>query len=202
VIDLQGNDLDSVLIASQHDGHMLTVISAPVTPTLLSFVRRAGTPVLLLQGEQTTPNPLLFSRLLLSLRGHSPDLSALDLVIPLAKANQSALTILAVTGSSPRDWPRYRLHDSLAALLDPQQEPAQHLAECVDRLNEAEIPGYLKLCQGDPVQQIVSEFAGGQYSLLVITSEAYGDFIQQVIEALQTNTEHCAVLVVKPMLPH
>lgn len=194
VCDLQSNDLESVLMLTQQDTSMLTVVCGAIRENFTSFVRSAGTPVLLLLGEHEA---LSFTRILLSLRGHSPDLSALELVIPLANAYHADVTVLAVTDAAPK----VRGSQSLTALLDPEQTAAQHLARCTDRLINAGIQGYLKLCQGDPVEQIIHEYTKGQYSLLVITSEAFGDFVQQVIETLQSKQDTAAVLVVKPTLP-
>lgn len=201
VHDLQGNDLDNILMLTQQDHYMLTVISASINENFSPFVRKAGTPVLLLFGDPSRRLSISFSRILLALRGHSPDLSALNLAIPLAKAHQAEMTVLAVSGRSPTpQTAQARFNHSLTALLDPDQEAAQHIAHCTNLLVAAGIPGYLKLCQGDPVQQIVTEYIRGQYSLLVITSEAFGDFVQQIIETLQSQTQCAAVLVVKPGL--
>lgn len=199
VFELQGEDVESMLLLSQQDDYILTVVSAPTSEPLIPFIRKAGTPVLLLFGEASDTSTNLFGRILLSLRGHAPDLSALDLAIPLAKHHQAEMTVLAVTGVPQSDRsPLNRFSHSLAALLDPEQEPAQHLAECTNRLVSVGIQGYLKLCQGDPIEQIVTEYTKGQYSLLVITSEAYGDFVQQVITNLQAQGQSAAVLVIRP----
>jgi hypothetical protein len=199
VHDFQGNDLDHVLMLTQQDHYMLTVMSGSISENLLPIVRQAGTPVLLLFGDPVERAEPSFARILLSLRGHSPDLSALNLVAPLASASQAEVTVLAVTDAAQK-FAHTRLSHGLTALLDPDQEAAQHLARCTSLLVTAGILGYLKLCQGDPVQQIVTEYTKGQYSLLVITSEAFGEFVQQVIETLQSQTDHMAVLVVKPGL--
>ena len=199
VQELHGADIDPILLLTQQDDYMLTVVSAPTPEPLFPFVRHAGTSVLLLVGEVKPEQSMTFKRVLLSLRGHSPDLSALDMVIPLAKHQHADMTVLAVTGAPDADQtPLNRFNHSLAALLDPEQEPAQHLAECTERLVNAGISGYLKLCQGDPIDQIVSEYSNGQYDLLVITSEAYGDFVQQVITRLQGQVQTASVLVIRP----
>jgi hypothetical protein len=199
VNELQGEDVDSMLLLTQQDDYMLTVVSAPTAEPLIPFIRTAGTPVLLLLGDSAASQTNAFGRILLSLRGHSPDLSALELAIPLAKQHQAEMTVLAVTGVPKSDRSALnRFSHSLAALLDPEQEPAQHLTECTNRLVSVGINGYLKLCQGDPIEQIVTEYAKGQYGLLMITSEAYGDFVQQVITNLQAQGQRAAVLVIRP----
>src|SRR5205085_164069 len=116
------------------------------TPTLLSLIREAASPILLLRGNIAPDR--YFRRIMLALRGHAPDLSALDWVIPLATTHHAELSLLAVT-PPPRAIRTLRLQHSLAAFLDPKREPAQHLAECAQRVEAAGIHGYLKLCQGD-----------------------------------------------------
>lgn len=197
VDDFQGNDMEHVLMLTQQDHYTLTVIGGASTENFSTLVRKAGTPILFLLGDSASRLTPTFTRILLSLRGHAPDLSALHLAIPLASQHRAEMTVLAVT---PNSVPG-RLSLGLTAFLDPDQDAAQHLTHCTDMLTEAGITGYVKLCQGNPVQQIVTEYTKGQYSLLVITSEAFGDFVQQVMEALQLQTDRMAVLVVRPGLP-
>ena len=195
VIDLRDNDLSVVIGFSQQDNFQFTVLSAGSRETLPILIRSAATPLLLLFGELKLP----FTRILLSLRGHSPDLSALDWLIPLATTGRHVeTTVLAVT-TIPQPGQRRPL-DSLAALLDPNSSTAQHLTLCTERLAGAGISGYIKFCQGDPVSQIATEFEKGHYDLLVIISEAHGDFVQAVLTAINVQTTPHAVLVVKPTL--
>jgi len=196
VTNAWGDDLEALALLTQHDLYMLTIVSAPISPELLALVRKAGTPLLLLSGARSSYSLASFSRILLSLRGHSPDLSALTLTIPLASASDSEVTALSVSGDSTIGISsRF-----LASLLDPDQEPAQHLLQCADQLVQAGIRGNLKLCQGNPIQQIASEFSQGQYGVLIITSEAYGDFVVEVIQTLDAESPDFAVLIVKPTM--
>lgn len=199
LLDLQHEDQDSLLLYTRDDRTALTVVDAASmdTPTLLSLIREAASPLLLLRGELAPEH--YFRRMLLALRGHAPDLSALDWVIPLTTSYQAELSLLAVT-PPPHAIRTLRLQHSLAAFLDPKREPAQHLSECTQRLDAAGIRGYLKLCQGDPFVQIQTEFNAGQYSLLVIVSEAYGEFVATAVQTIQEAQHPHAILIVKPTL--
>jgi hypothetical protein len=192
--DLRDNDLTTVIGFTQQDKYHFTVVSDAPHDTMADLVRGAATPLLLLFGDFNLP----FKRVLLSLRGHSPDLSALDWLIPLATDAQAETTVLAVT-AAPQPGQRRPVH-SLAVLLDPENDAAQHLTDCTERLFEAGIRGYTKYCQGDPVEQIAAEFQKGRYDLLVIISEAHGDFVQAVLAAVENHEAPHAVLVVKPTL--
>ncbi|HLY28008.1 MAG TPA: universal stress protein [Aggregatilineales bacterium] len=193
VSDVREDDLDTLLLLTQEDKYSLVVVAASASEDMTDLIRKAATPVLLLYG---TIRP--FQRIMLSLRGHSPDLSALDWVLPLATTYHAETTVLAVAEQQPATERRARSQDSLAVLLDPTSERAQHLAECAHRLTQAGVEGYLKLCQGDPIPQIVTEFEKGGYALLVIVSEAHGDFVQEVIAGVNARHHDHAILVVKP----
>jgi len=192
--DLRHNEPGTMIRLTQQDNYHFIVVSDPPSATIVELVRGAATPLLLLRGDLHLP----FKSVLLSLRGHSPDLSALDWVIPLATAGQAETTVLAVT-AAPQPGQRRPVH-SLAVLLDPENAAAQHITECTGRLFEAGLRGYTKFCQGEPVEQIATEFQKGRYDLLVVISEAHGDFVQSVLMAIQNHPAPHAILVVKPTL--
>lgn len=199
ILDLQHEDQNTLLLYTQDDKTALAVIDAAKVDvsSLIPLIREAASPLFLLRGDLAPER--YFRRIMLALRGHAPDLSALDWVIPLVTTHHSELSLLAVT-PPPRAIRTLRLQHSLAAFLDPKREPAQHLAECTQRLDVAGIQGYLKLCQGDPFVQIQAEFSTGEYSLLVIVSEAYGEFVANVLQTIQEAKHPHAVLIVKPTL--
>lgn len=199
ILDLQHEDQDSMLFYTRDDKTALVIIDAANmdASALNLLIRESASPILLLRGALAPER--YFRRVMLALRGHAPDLSALDWVIPLVTSHHAELSLLAVT-PPPRAIRTLRLQHSLAAFLDPKREPAQHLAECTQRLDSAGIHGYLKLCQGDPFVQIQTEFRNGEYSLLVIVSEAYGEFVSTVVQTIQEVQHTHAVLIVKPTL--
>jgi hypothetical protein len=197
VTDASQSTLETALMLAQEGQYSLLVMDAPQGQQLSYLLRKAPTPLLLLRGEIPTTN-----RILLVLRGYSPDESALNWVIPLAKANQSLVTLLAVNAPAVSSPIReLRVRHSLAKLLDPDTGQGRHIAACTRRLTEANLQGSLKLCQGTLENEIVTEFIRGDYGLLVIAAEVYGDFIQQVLIQLETQaaSKSHPVLIVKPI---
>jgi hypothetical protein len=202
ILDLQHEDMDSMLRYTRNDSSLLAVIGVTDAQDSETLIRQTASPLLLMLGRQGRFAPeSYFRRIMLALRGHAPDLSALDWVIPLVHGYGGTLSLLAVTAPPRRIGSgAMRVQHSLAAFLDPAREPSQHLSDCTRRLTGAGIRGYLKLCQGDPFQQIKTEFIGGQYSLLVLVSEARGDFVSGVLDTIRDHASPHAVLIVKPTL--
>jgi nucleotide-binding universal stress UspA family protein len=188
-LDASQSSLETVLTLAREGRYSLSVIDAPQDETLSHLLRESATPVLLVHGAQ-----LKLQHILLVLRGHSPDESVLDWVVPLAKANEAAVTLLTV---APTAGSR-RMPHGLAALLTPDSGPGEHITTCAQRLTEAGIKGYLKLRQGTSEQQIAEEVAQGQYDLITIAAEAHGDFVHRVLRQIETSS--APVLVIKPVL--
>jgi hypothetical protein len=190
----QGN-LDNVLLLAREGQYSLIVIDTP--DNVAPLLRKAPTPVLLLRGKLPT-----LRRILVVLRGHSPDESVLNWVEPLAKANAALVTLLAVSvppiASPLREL---RTRHSLARLLEPESGTGAHIASCTNRLSEAGVEGSLKLCQGMLTDEIALEFVREKYGLLVIAAEAYGDFVQQMLIHVQAQSpdQGQPVLIVKPI---
>jgi nucleotide-binding universal stress UspA family protein len=67
---------------------------------------------------------------------------------------------------------------------------------CLSDLNKANVQVSLRLRQGNPVEQIVTELAQGDYDLLVIAAEARGDFVLNVLSRIDA----AGVLPTQPML--
>ena len=197
-LDAHQNDLETALALAREERYSLTVIDAPSDETIAHALRRSSTPVLFLRG-----NSFSLRRILLALRGHSPDGPVLDWIIPVALAEQAAVTLLTVSPAAPEA----RLRSSagapygLANLLSADSEPGQHIMSCTQRLAAAGIKGQLKLCQGSPEQAIASEASQGEYDLIALAAEAHGNFVQRVlsqIEALPANNQQ-SILVIKPI---
>ncbi len=193
--DLQHEEPASLLLYTQQDQYSLTVIQTTLEADITEWVRDAATPALLLRGMVAAP----FRRVLLCLRGHAPDLTLVNWIVPLLHAYHSEIAVLAVTAPKKSASGLYSGH-SLAAFLDAEQAQAQHLSACVRHLSDAGVKGYLKLCQGDPQEQIRHEFTTGGYTLLVLVSEATGDFVMQTVEHLRGWNEPHALLIGKPTL--
>ena len=147
---------------------------------------------------------LALRHILLVLRGHSPDESVLDWVIPLVHTTNARVTLLTVapTVATVRSHSRGpRMPHGLAALLTPDEGPGEHIATCVRRLAEAGVQGDLRLRQGMPEQQIGAEVAGSRYDLITIAAEAHGDFVQRALGEIerQASDNRQPVLVIKPI---
>jgi nucleotide-binding universal stress UspA family protein len=197
-LDSSQSTMRTVITVAHQGQHCLTVIDAPEGKAMSRLMRHSATPVLLVRGAQSA-----FERILLVLRGHSPDESVLDWVIPLAQARQAEVTLLTVAPVAARG-PRHGAGApyGLATLLSSESGPGEHIATCARRLTEAGIRGRLKLRQGVTEQQIAVEMAQGDYDLITIAAEAHGDFVQHVLDEIKSQAplNEQPVLVVKPDL--
>jgi nucleotide-binding universal stress UspA family protein len=190
-LDATQSSLETVLTVAHEGQYSLTVIDAPQGEPLAHVLRQSSTPVLLVRGAYLT-----LRRILLVLRGHSPDESVLDWVVPLAHMGQASVTLLTVAPTTARG-PQRRASQGLAGFLSDENEPGKHVMGCVHRLTDAGIQGYLKLRQGEPEREIAGEVAQGSYDLVTIAAEAHGDFVQRVLNRL--NGLRQPVLVIKPL---
>lgn len=196
-LDTRQSSLDTVLTVAREGQYGLTVIDAPQGEQLSRVLRQSSTPVLLVRGAA-----LMLRRILLVLRGHSPDESVLDWVIPLAQSRQALVTLLTVApGPGKRSQRSARLPHGLAALLTDDSGPGEHIAACTRRLNEVGVRGVLKLRQGVLEQQIAAEVAAEHYDLITLAAEAHGDVVQRVLSEIerQLPENHQPILVIKPL---
>ncbi len=196
VLDAGQTSLETAQTVAREGQYSLTVIDAPQGETLSRFLRGSSTPVLLARGA-----PPVLDHILLVLRGHSPDESVLDWVIPLAQAGGARVTLLTVAPAAAQGRRRSRFPGGLAGLLTQDSAPGEHIWACAHRLTEAGVPGDLKLCQGEPEAQIAAEVARGSYDLITIAAEAHGDFVQRVLQQIeiQAPDNRQPVLVIKPI---
>jgi nucleotide-binding universal stress UspA family protein len=194
-LDSGQSSLETILAVAHEDQYSLVVLDLPQGQIPPRVIRSLSKPVLLVRGDE-----LALRHILLVLRGHSPDEQALDWVIPLAKMGHGLVTLLAVAPPVPNLYTREtRMLQGLAALLYPAHHLGRHILECVERLNEAGIEGYLKLRQGPPERQIAEEVSQGEYDLIAIAAEATGEFVQRVLEEVgnQSPQPGHPVLIVK-----
>jgi hypothetical protein len=198
-LDASVSNLETALTIAREGGYVLTVIDVPEGSSLPHVVCETSTPLLLVHG-----GCLALEHILLVLRGHAPDESTLDWIIPLARATQATVTLLAL---APEPLPFHtresRMFQGLALLLFPDSGLGEHVFTCARRLNEAGVQGYLKLRQGHSERQIADEMAEGSYDLIAIAAEAHGDFVQQVLSEVEGRAPHSnrPVLVIKPTIP-
>jgi nucleotide-binding universal stress UspA family protein len=197
-LDASQSSLDTVLTVAREGQYSLTVIDAPQGEPLSRVLRQSSTPVLLVRGAR-----LNLCNILLVLRGHSPDDSVLDWIIPLAQMGCAAVTLLTVTPTGARGLSTgTRMPNGLVGLLSAEQETNRHVMACAQRLTAAGIRGQLTLRQGEPEHEIALEVAQGGYDLVTIAAEAHGDFVQRVlcrIDGLAADGQ-LPVLVIKPLV--
>jgi nucleotide-binding universal stress UspA family protein len=198
MLDASTNSLDSALDIAQVGGYSLLVADHPNGENLPQLARKSSIPLLILRGDK-----LKMNRILLVLRGHSPDESALEWIIPLARAASASVTLLAV---APLMLPLYtreiRRFQGVAMLLSPDSGIGEHVMACSQRLVAAGVAGNLKLRQGSPRDQIASEAADGDYDMIAIAAEAHGDFVQEVLTHLETICfcPDASIMVLKPAI--
>jgi len=78
---------------------------------------------------------------------------------------------------------------SIAALLSPKHPTGAHVEACLTRLRDSQIDGALKLRHGDTIEQIAAE--------------AYGDFVQRMIAALNALPDaQSNIFIARPVAPH
>ncbi|RPJ03052.1 MAG: hypothetical protein EHM39_00385 [Chloroflexi bacterium] len=196
-LDASQSSLETVLTVAREGQYSLTVIDAPQGELLSRVLRLSSTPVLLVRGTL-----LNLRRILLVLRGHSPDDSVLDWIIPLAQMGQATVTLLTVTPPTVRGLPsKSGMTAGLGSFLSPEQETNQHVMACGQRLTAAGIQGQLKLRQGELEHEIAGEVGQGCYDLVTIAAEAHGDFVQRVLSRIDGVAADCRlpVLVIKPL---
>lgn len=130
-------------------------------------------------------------RILVVMRGFASDEHVLDWLSPFAKGQKAAVTLMPLT-----EGPTLLLNP----YLYPNSPHKQHLERCLRQLEREGISVNLKFRQGEAVQQIVAETIQNTYDLLVMTAEAEGSFVNQVITAVDQHHAHMGrpIFVLKP----
>lgn len=193
-IEVERTSLENIVTAANSGRYDLTIMKAPKLSELGDLLRTLSTALLI-------PSPsvkdllhidIRIRSILCILRGHAPDSLMLEWAIRLASASGTPLSLLAIAGVEG-----FRVQ-GISSLLTPQHPTGGHVADCIRVVTEAGIRGTLKLAQGNPIQQIGREVESGSYDLLIVAAEAYGTFIQQMLNHLTTLTMP-NILVVRPV---
>jgi len=198
-LDANLNNIETALTVAREGKYNLTALEVADGQSIARLARDSSTSLLLVQGNHTP-----MKKILLVLRGHSPDDSALNWLIPLGQTVEASITLLAVM---PSILPAYahgaEKLQGLAMLLSNDNEAGDHVLDCVRRVRDAGLEGFLKLRQGILEAEIADEVAGGDYDLIAIAAEAHGEFVQQVLLELESRKLHEGrpILVLKPRIP-
>jgi hypothetical protein len=179
-------DLEALLATANEECYSLTVLHPHEAPPR-ELVSRASSPILLVYDEA---RPL--KRILIALRGFSSDDYTLDWLIPLIRHTNAAVTLMPILSSSSS-----QLHQ----LLNSKGIWRDHMHSCLQQLRSSGIHAQLRLCEGNPLQQLADAVTTGVYDLLVITAEGYGEFVSNVLAELDHHAPgaRCPVLVMKPI---
>lgn len=181
-------DLDEALTLAGTGQYELFVMPLPDASMLINVLDRATVPLFFVQSKQPT-----VQRILVVMRGFASDEYALDWLIPFARQGQAAITLMPLVDSSGTHWRPYHRQDSPAG---------QHLERCLQRLQVKGITINLKYHFGNSVEQVVDEMNSDAYNLLVLSAEAQGDYVSQVITAVeQQDAQHTrSIFVLKPLV--
>lgn len=164
----------------------LGVCPLPDRQTLPTVLKTAKTSLFFVRGEL-----LPIRRILVVMRGFASDERALDWLMPFAYEQQVEVTLMPLMNGLSLELHQYHR---------PNSPAAQHLSRCLHRLQAEGIVVGLKYRHGNAVQQVVEEVSGDTYDLLVLAAEAEGDFVSQVITAVDEHNvhRHRSIFVLKP----
>lgn len=180
------SDLRGTLSLAAGSTYELGVCPLPDSKQVLPILEQAVTPLFFVRGEYRA-----IKRILVVMRGFASDERVLDWLTPFAWGQKAAVTLLPLTNGPILHLNEYLYRDS------PHR---QHLKRCLHHLESKGVAVNLKFRQGDPVQQVVEETIDNNYDLLVISAEAEGSFINQVITAVDQRHAHIGrpIFVLKP----
>jgi hypothetical protein len=178
--------LDEVLSLAALSPYEVVVLPAPSKPMLSTVLNQAAKSLFFVRGEQQ-----MIKRILVVMRGFASDERALAWLTPFAWCRQATVTLMPLTNGSGLGLSQYDHRESLAG---------SHLHRCLQQLQTEGITVNLKYRRGNAIQQVVEEVTGNTYDLLVLAAEAEGDFVSQVITAVNQHNAHYnrPIFVLKP----
>jgi len=177
VVDASRQSFKTLFKTIQQDPQIFSLVSVEGVNSKQAriLLRDCPASLLLLRGQYPIPK-----RILIALQGHSPDLQAIQIALTIAGFHQADITLLGIAA------PMKRHHvQGIATLLDHDTKAGQHVHNCLAAVQITGIEGSLKIRQGNPVEEIGQEFTEGNYDLMVIPVETYGDFVYRVLEKVK-----------------
>lgn len=178
--------LSEVVALAAAGSYALTVCPLPDQALLPTLLSESHTSLYFVRGEL---QPL--RRILLVMRGFASDERALEWLLPFALHHEATITLMPLLDGRGIDLNGYYRQDSYAA---------QHLARCAQRLLTAGVSVDLKFRQGPAELQVAEELSGNEYDLLALAAEGEGNFVCQVLTAVEEHQAHHGrpIFVLKP----
>ncbi|MFO7662599.1 MAG: hypothetical protein R6X18_08385 [Chloroflexota bacterium] len=174
--------IDNGRIVAEGEECSLFVIGTANETTRFHLLRGSPASILLVRG---VPQPI--KKILIVLRGYASDHQTISRALPFLAHEGAEATVLPLMRMT-----RWRMDQPLAGYA-----PARvHLETCLSGLIQANVEVSLRLRQGNPVEQIISELEHSQYDLLLIAAEARGDFVHNVLSRIDA----AGVIPTQPIL--
>lgn len=180
-------DLEGVLTVAREGQYCLTVIHPPWDAAPAQILRRAPTPLLLVRNMAQK-----LHRILIVLRGYSADEQILNWLAPLLEPEVS-VTLLPLPLVDEASGQR------LLLLNDLEKD---HLQDCLLHPALRNARTFVRLRQGQIVNQVAEETCQGLYDLVVIAAEGYGRFVSRVVTTIeQQGGQQHSFFILKPPTP-
>lgn len=186
VMGASGLDLESLLDVAREGRYSLTVVHLPQERVPALLLQQAATPLLLLRnGGQE------LHRMLVALRGYSADGQLLDWLAPLLQPDTS-VTFMPLHADNALGQLQ------LSFLLNTVER--SHLKDCLHHPALRNTQVWVKLRQGQAVDQVIEETSQDAYDLIVIAAEGYGHFVSRIVSSVEQKgtRRQCSFFILKP----
>jgi hypothetical protein len=179
-------DLRATLTIAREGAYKLAAIYAAAEVTPAQLWQQAETSLLVLGAP-----PAEFRQILVVLRGYSADCHALEWLAPQLQQPGVVVTLLPLPSTAKAGPP------SPLSLRGPQNS---HLRECLCHAALQDTPVFVRFRQGPAAEQVAAEVRYGAYDLVVIAAEGYGQFVSNVLSALEEERSHeqLSFFILKP----
>ena len=177
-------DLESLLDVAREGRYSLTVIHLPQERVPALLLQEAATPLLVLRnGAQE------LHRILVALRGYSADGQLLDWLAPLLQPDTS-VTFMPLHADNASGQPSFLLN----------RVERSHLKDCLHHPALRNTQVWVKLRQGQAVNQVIEETSQDAYDLVVIAAEGYGHLVSRIVTGVEEKgtRRQCSFFILKP----
>ena len=180
--------LETVLAVAGKGHYRLTILSLPTGEPLRPLLRHATGPLLILRG-----NALRANRVLIALRGYAADTQVLDWLAPLLP-EPAAVTLMPL--------PQTVLQEA-RLLISLNGSGKYHLERCLRHPALAVARTRVRYRQGQADRQVVDELRQDPYDLLALSAEGYGQFVGDVLTAVEAEpaAANTSLFLLRPPAP-